>query len=76
MIAWAKAKRERLRGAHLAPDYIPTAAAPPGLSRCEGLGRACGWAWVGWTCCNWQCLQGDSRGKGLAAAALCRMGRP
>lgn len=34
MIAWAKAKRERLRGAHLAPDYIPTAAAPPGLSRC------------------------------------------
>ena len=33
MIAWAKAKRERLRGAHLAPDYIPTAAAPPGLSR-------------------------------------------
>lgn len=33
MIAWAKAKRERLRGAHLAPDYIPTASAPPGLSR-------------------------------------------
>ena len=35
MIAWAKAKRERLRGAHLAPDYIPAAAGPPGLS----LGR-------------------------------------
>ncbi|GAB4819481.1 hypothetical protein N2152v2_006527 [Parachlorella kessleri] len=32
MIQWAKAKRERLRSAHLAPDYIPTAAMP-GLTR-------------------------------------------
>lgn len=32
MIQWAKAKRERLRSAHLAPDYIPTASMP-GLSR-------------------------------------------
>ncbi|KAL4451797.1 hypothetical protein ABPG75_007459 [Micractinium tetrahymenae] len=40
MIAWAKAKRERLRGAHLAPDYIPTAAAPPGLSRLRDKKKA------------------------------------
>lgn len=38
MIAWAKAKRERLRGAHLAPDYIPTASLPPGLSRWVACG--------------------------------------
>ncbi|KAI3437850.1 hypothetical protein D9Q98_000296 [Chlorella vulgaris] len=40
MIAWAKAKRERLRGAHLAPDYIPTASAPDALSRLRDKKRA------------------------------------
>lgn len=40
MIAWAKAKRERLRGAHLAPDYIPTASLPPGLSRLRDKKKA------------------------------------
>lgn len=31
LIKWAKAKRERLRGAHLAPDYIPISSMPAKL---------------------------------------------
>lgn len=74
MIAWAKAKRERLRGAHLAPDYIPTAAAPPGLSRCV-LAGAAGPAAVR----AWRHKRGGLQKRGctprlLCAVLLCRAG--
>jgi len=46
----AKAKRERLRRAHLAPDYLPLG----GASRLIGAGGAAGGSSGAWQRCGWQ----------------------